>query len=62
VVKITIKKEKKKAGRLKKGISLNVLELLKQKGVEPKKAAGTKGGEYHSPCPGCGVARYGLGW
>jgi len=33
---------------------LNVLELLKEKGFEPKKAASTKGGEYHSPCPGCG--------
>ena len=33
---------------------MNVLELIKEKGIEPKKAASTKGGEYHSSCPGCG--------
>lgn len=33
---------------------MNVLELLKAKGIEPKKAATTKGGEWWSACPGCG--------
>ena len=31
----------------------NVIDLLR-KTHEPKKASSTKGGEYHSPCPGCG--------
>lgn len=33
---------------------MNVLDLLKEKNIAPKKMSGTKGGEYHSPCPGCG--------
>jgi len=45
---------KARQGYYNRNPPLNVLELLKQKGVEPKKAATTKGGEYHSPCPGCG--------
>jgi DNA primase len=32
----------------------NVLELLESKGISSKKASSTKGGEYHSACPGCG--------
>jgi len=32
----------------------NVIELLEAKGFSPKKASTTKGGEYHSACPGCG--------
>lgn len=32
----------------------NVIDLLKSTGIEIKKAAGTHGGEYHVPCPGCG--------
>ncbi|EFK11201.1 zinc-binding domain of primase-helicase [delta proteobacterium NaphS2] len=31
----------------------NVLNLVR-KYCEPKKVSSTKGGEYHSPCPGCG--------
>lgn len=33
---------------------MNVQELLEQAGIQPKKVSNTKGGEYHSPCPGCG--------
>jgi DNA primase len=33
---------------------MNILTLLQQNGIEPKKVAGTHGGEYASPCPGCG--------
>lgn len=33
---------------------MNVLELLRADGIVAKKAADTKGGEYHSPCPACG--------
>lgn len=33
---------------------MNVMDLLRRHGIEPKKAASSKGGEYHSPCPGCG--------
>lgn len=33
---------------------MNVLELLRQDGIQPRKSAGTRGGEYASPCPGCG--------
>jgi len=32
----------------------NVIDILKSFGIEPKKAASTNGGEWHSPCPGCG--------
>ena len=32
----------------------NILGLLSEQGIEVRKASGTKGGEYHSPCPGCG--------
>ena len=33
---------------------MNVLDLLIGSGISSKKAASTKGGEYHSACPGCG--------
>lgn len=33
---------------------MNVLELLRSKGIDPKKAGSTHGGEWCSPCPGCG--------
>lgn len=33
---------------------MNVLELLRQDGVVARKVSGTKGGEFHGPCPGCG--------
>jgi hypothetical protein len=33
---------------------MNVIDLLRKHGIEPKKASGTKGGEYASACPGCG--------
>jgi|GEM_PF-1191954 hypothetical protein len=33
---------------------MNLLELAMARGINPKKAAGTHGGEYHSECPACG--------
>lgn len=33
---------------------MNVLDLVNRQGIELKKAAASKGGEYHSACPGCG--------
>jgi hypothetical protein len=33
---------------------MNVLELLRSKGMETKKAGSTHGGEWCGPCPGCG--------
>lgn len=33
---------------------MNVLDLLRSKNIEPKRAGSTHGGEYHSPCPACG--------
>lgn len=33
---------------------INCLDLLREKGIDAKKVAMTKGGEYHSRCPGCG--------
>lgn len=33
---------------------MNILTMVQNIGLSPKKAASTKGGEYHSPCPGCG--------
>ena len=33
---------------------MNVLDLLREDGITARKAAGTKGGEWHGPCPGCG--------
>lgn len=33
---------------------LGVIDLIRKHGIEPKKASGTKGGEYFSACPGCG--------
>lgn len=33
---------------------MKVLDLLREKGISPKKVASTGGGEYASPCPGCG--------
>lgn len=31
-----------------------ILELLRERGLTPRKVAGTHGGEYACPCPGCG--------
>jgi hypothetical protein len=33
---------------------MNVLDLLKARSIEPAKASNSRGGEYHSECPGCG--------
>jgi hypothetical protein len=33
---------------------MNVLDLLREMGVEPKYVSGTNGGEWHSPSPCCG--------
>ncbi|WP_457573182.1 primase-helicase zinc-binding domain-containing protein [Desulfolithobacter sp.] len=33
---------------------MNILELLKDDGLEPRRAASTNGGEYCAPCPACG--------
>lgn len=33
---------------------MNVLDLVREKGIDPKRVSTHKGGEYHSPCPGCG--------
>ena len=33
---------------------MNVLDLLRRHGIEPKRIATTHGGEYSSACPGCG--------
>ena len=33
---------------------INILDLLRECGIETRKASGSKGGEYHSACPGCG--------
>lgn len=33
---------------------MGVLFFAKEDGLNPKRVASTKGGEYHSPCPGCG--------
>tara|TARA_Y100001954_G_C15819879_1_gene609389 strand:+ start:3101 stop:4504 length:1404 start_codon:yes stop_codon:yes gene_type:complete len=33
---------------------MNVLDLLREMGIEPKYVSSAKGGEYASPCPGCG--------
>lgn len=33
---------------------MGVLDFAIEDGLEPKKVASTKGGEYHSPCPSCG--------
>ena len=33
---------------------MNVLDLLRKHGIEPKRASSTKGGEYASACPKCG--------
>lgn len=33
---------------------MNLLELAANDGLQPKRVASTHGGEYHSPCPGCG--------
>ncbi len=32
----------------------SILDLVAAKGIEVKRVASTKGGEYHGPCPGCG--------
>ena len=36
------------------GGSINILDLLNNRGIKPRRAAGTHGGEYHSACPACG--------
>jgi len=33
---------------------MNILDLLQEDGLWPKRVASTHGGEYASPCPGCG--------
>ncbi len=33
---------------------MGILLIAKEDGLNPKRVASTKGGEYHSPCPGCG--------
>ena len=33
---------------------MQLLDLVQADGLAPKKVASTNGGEYHSPCPGCG--------
>ncbi len=33
---------------------MGLLEFAKEDGLNPKKVASTKGGEYHSSCPSCG--------
>ena len=33
---------------------MTLIDLIREKGIDPKKVANTYGGEYHSPCPGCG--------
>lgn len=33
---------------------MDLLEMLQQIGINPKRVATTHGGEYHSPCPSCG--------
>jgi hypothetical protein len=35
-------------------MTTNVLDLLRDTGITAKKASSSKGGEFHSPCPGCG--------
>jgi hypothetical protein len=35
-------------------ISLMLLGLVHQMGINPKRVSSTKGGEYKSPCPSCG--------
>ncbi len=35
-------------------MSNNILSLAKELGVQPRRVSSAKGGEYHSPCPGCG--------
>ncbi|NDV20017.1 alpha helicase [Pseudodesulfovibrio sp. JC047] len=35
-------------------MSVNVLDLLREMGIEPKLISSTNGGEWHSQCPGCG--------
>src|SRR4030042_5297384 len=36
------------------GGSINILDLLNNRGINPRRAAGTHGGEYPSACPACG--------
>jgi len=33
---------------------MNILDLLTPYGITPRRVSTNKGGEYHSPCPGCG--------
>jgi len=39
-----------------------ILELLRQDGLNPKRKATTQGGEYCSPCPGCGGVDRFVSW
>ena len=33
---------------------MNILQMVEQKGITPKRVSSNKGGEYHSSCPACG--------
>lgn len=33
---------------------MNILQMVEQKGITPKRVSNNKGGEYHSACPACG--------
>lgn len=33
---------------------MNIIDLLNSHGTTPRRVSTNKGGEYHSPCPGCG--------
>jgi len=33
---------------------ITILDLIRECGLQPRKASGNKGGEYHCACPGCG--------
>jgi len=35
-------------------VATDILTELQQRGLAPRKASAREGGEYHSPCPGCG--------
>lgn len=35
-------------------MTTTVTDLLTAHGITPRRVSGNKGGEYHSPCPGCG--------
>ena len=41
---------------------MDLLDLIRQTGFEPTKKAATNGGEYTSPCPGCGGSDRFIAW